>query len=49
VEQALAREPCKFPLAAEVQGEAFAFLAGNEGYVTISEGPKPALHVTLFK
>lgn len=46
VAEALTREPCKFPVAAEAQGEAFAFLVGNKGYVTVSEGLNPALHVT---
>lgn len=48
VAAALSRPPCKLPLAPEKQGEAFAFLTGGKGYVTISEGPSPELHVNLF-
>ena len=46
---ALARTPCKLPLMAEQQGEGFAFLSDGTGYVTISEGVSPALHVTTFR
>jgi hypothetical protein len=53
VAAALGRDPCKVPVAAEPQGEGFAFLAGagpgQRGYVTISEGHSPELHVTLFQ
>lgn len=45
---ALSREPCQFPIAAETQGEAFGFLSGNEGYVTISEGKSPRLHTSRY-
>ena len=43
---ALARPPCKAPLANELQGESFAFQPGAAGFVTMSEGKKPELHVT---
>lgn len=46
VADALKRAPCKLPVATEQQGEAFAFLADGKGYVTISEGSSPELHVT---
>lgn len=47
---ALSRAPCKLPIMkGEPQGEAFAFLAANDGYVTISEGASPELHVTMLK
>ncbi|AKU99493.1 hypothetical protein AKJ09_06157 [Labilithrix luteola] len=49
IADALARPPCKLKVAAEAQGEAFAFLLENNGYVTISEGASPALHVTTFR
>jgi hypothetical protein len=43
---ALARPPCSAPVANELQGEALAFQVGNTGFVTISEGKNPELHVT---
>ncbi len=46
---ALARSPCKAPLANELQGESLAFQIGNAGFVTISEGKNPELHVTPFE
>jgi hypothetical protein len=46
---ALARKPCKLPIAKEAQGEAFAFLPEGKAYVTISEGASPALHLTLIQ
>lgn len=46
---ALARPPCKAPLANELQGESLAFQVGNAGFVTISEGKNPELHVTPFE
>ncbi len=46
---ALSRRPCSLPIAAEQQGEAFAFLADGTGYVTISEGEAPELHGRLFR
>lgn len=46
---ALARPPCKAPLANELQGESLAFQVGNRGFVTISEGKNPELHVTPFE
>jgi hypothetical protein len=46
---ALSRPPCSVPLAAEAQGEAFGFLAHGEGYITVSEGAMPDLHVALFR
>ncbi|MDB4998088.1 MAG: hypothetical protein JWM74_5520 [Myxococcaceae bacterium] len=46
---ALARKPCKLPIAKEPQGEAFAFLPDGKAYVTISEGASPALHLTPFQ
>lgn len=49
VADALARPPCKLPVAKEPQGEAFAFLADTKGFVTISEGASPALHISLFE
>lgn len=49
IADAMKREPCKFPVAVEQQGEAFGFLLGNKGYVTISEGSGPELHVNLLQ
>jgi hypothetical protein len=49
VAAALSRPPCTLPLASEKQGEAFAFLTGGKGYVTISEGGSPELHVSFFQ
>ncbi len=46
VADAMKRTPCKLPVATEQQGEAFAFLPDGKGYVTISEGASPELHVT---
>lgn len=46
IADAMKKEPCQLPVAQEQQGEAFAFLLGNKGYVTISEGASPELHVT---
>lgn len=45
VAEALAGVGCPLPLAAEVQGEAVAWLAGGEGFVTIGEGPTPPINV----
>lgn len=45
---ALARTPCKIPIATERQGEAFAFLPDGSGYVTLSEGASSALHFGRF-
>jgi hypothetical protein len=36
--------PCNGPVPNEVQGEAIAFNADGRGYLTLSEGTKPALH-----
>ena len=41
---AFAQAPCEVPQVEEVQGEAVAFVAGGDAYVTVSEGPHPALH-----
>lgn len=41
---AFASAPCEVPQVEEVQGEAVAFTAGGDGYVTVSEGLHPALH-----
>ena len=49
LEQALAKAPCKIPIATEAQGEAFDFLPDGTGYVTTTEGASPPLNVTLFK
>jgi hypothetical protein len=49
LEAALARPPCKIPIAAEAQGEAFDFLPGATGYVTTTEGASPPVTQTLFK
>lgn len=46
---ALARAPCKIPVATEAQGEAFAFLPGAKGYVTLGEGASASLNVALFR
>jgi hypothetical protein len=46
---ALARTPCTYAITGEKQGEAFAFLAGNAGFVTLSEGKSPDLHLTPFE
>ena len=37
------------PVAREGQGEAFAFWPDRSGYVTVSEGANPALHVARFE
>jgi len=42
---AMAGEPCRAPSIAEPQGEALAFLPDGSGYVTISEGANPPIHV----
>ena len=42
---ALTGTPCAGPTPAEVQGEAVAFHADGRGYVTISEGVSPVLHI----
>jgi len=47
--QALAKPPCKIPISAETQGEAFDFLPDGTGYVTTSEGASAPLNVTLFQ
>ncbi|HET6948958.1 MAG TPA: hypothetical protein VFI47_01180 [Acidimicrobiales bacterium] len=44
VGEALARQPCTAPAAAEPQGEAVALATDNRGYVTISEGGNPPIH-----
>lgn len=49
IADALSRPPCKVPVAAENQGEAFAFMIENKGYVTISEGASPSLNVAQFE
>lgn len=44
-----AREPCEIPIpAAGLQGEDFAFLADDSGYVTTSEGKNAPLDVARF-
>ena len=47
--QALAKEPCKIPIATEAQGEAFDFLSDGTGFITTTEGASPPLNVTLYK
>lgn len=49
LDDALARAPCKIPIATEAQGEAFDFLPDRAGYVTTTEGASPALTRTLFR
>lgn len=49
IADALSRAPCKVPVATENQGEAFAFLLENKGYVTLSEGASQSLNVALFE
>lgn len=44
-----AREPCRVPVAADEQAEAFAFLPDGSGYITIAEGRKPSLDVARFE
>lgn len=46
---ALAHTACRLPLASETQGEAFAFLADDAGYATLSEGAGEALHLARFE
>ena len=46
---ALSRPPCEAPIAEEKQGEALGFLASGAGYVTLSEGRQPELHVARFE
>lgn len=41
---AFRRPPCQAPQRNEAQGEAIAFVDGGDGYVTISEGPAPAIN-----
>lgn len=41
---AFGRPPCEAPQRNEAQGEAIAFVDGGAGYVTISEGPAPAIN-----
>lgn len=36
--------PCEAPQRNEAQGESVAFVDGGRGYVTISEGPSPAIN-----
>lgn len=43
-----ATEPCRVPIAAEPQGEAVAFTPDGRGYVTVSEGPRPAIYLTEY-
>jgi hypothetical protein len=45
VAEALAGVGCQLPLADEVQGEAVAWLPDGDGFVTIGEGPHPAINV----
>jgi hypothetical protein len=45
VTEALAGEPCKAAAAPETQGEALGFLPDGAGYVTVSEGEHPEIHV----
>lgn len=46
VAEALTGDACQLPLAVEVQGEAVAWLGGGEGFMTIGEGPNPAINVS---
>ena len=43
IAQALSREPCRIPLSVEPHGEAIAFTAEGDGYITVSEGSRPPL------
>ncbi|MFV8755218.1 hypothetical protein ACNOYE_32110 [Nannocystaceae bacterium ST9] len=43
VGEAMLGEPCELPLAAEMQGEIFAFESTGAGYFTLSEGTNPPL------
>jgi hypothetical protein len=49
LQTAIGRAPCRVPVVTETQGEAFGFLAGGMGYVTISEGASAELHVAVFE
>ena len=49
VADALARDPCTIPIAAETQGEAFAFMPDGKAFVTTSEGLMQDLHLTPFE
>lgn len=42
--EAFDNEPCRAPVAAGRQGEAFTFLPGSNSYLTISEGTHPPLN-----
>jgi len=46
---AFARASCSVPVAAEDQGEAFAFLPDTRSYVTVSEGASQPLHLTALE
>ncbi len=39
-----AKEPCRAPSTAEVQGEAIAFAPDSYSYFTVSEGPEPDIN-----
>ena len=44
VAEAFAQEPCEAPRPRERQGEALAFTADGDGYLTVSEGEAQAIH-----
>lgn len=43
--ETLRRAPCALPVAAEPQGEGVGWTTAGDGYVTVSEGPSPPLHL----
>lgn len=43
------RAPCPVTFPSEKQGEAVGWLPDGSGFVSISEGTEPDLHMTLFK
>lgn len=46
VAEALARPPCAGPTPLEIQGEAVAFTADGQSYLTVSEGAEALVHRT---
>ncbi len=45
VDDAIKRSPCPVPVHLEPQGEAIAFAADGQGYLTVSEGSHPTLYL----
>jgi hypothetical protein len=43
--ETLRRAPCSLPVATEPQGEGVSWTAAGDGYLTVSEGPSPPLHL----